>query len=124
MAGAHPEYKTLWEYFQRTLKRVPNHQFLGTRKSVSDSYEWMTFREAAQIVDTLTEGLHQQKQGIEEQRFKEHPEATWRIMSMFSENRPEYVLMELACLGDSITVVPIPVRSADGTSVGVITTQV
>jgi hypothetical protein len=23
--------KTLWEAFQRTVKRIPNHKFLGTR---------------------------------------------------------------------------------------------
>ena len=56
MAGAFPEYQTLWEYFQRTLKRIPNHKFLGTRKA-GEGYEWMTFREAASVVDELSEGL-------------------------------------------------------------------
>jgi long-subunit acyl-CoA synthetase (AMP-forming) len=44
-------------------------------------------------------------------------------MGIFSENRPEYALIEIACISDSITVVAIPVRSAEETSVSVITTQ-
>jgi hypothetical protein len=61
MSGAFPEYQTLWEYFQRTLKRIPNHKFLGTRKAAAE-YEWITFREAATVVDELTEGLLSAKQ--------------------------------------------------------------
>ena len=38
------------------MKRIPNHKFLGARKAAAE-YEWMTFREAATIVDELTEGL-------------------------------------------------------------------
>jgi len=41
----------------------------------------------------------------------------WRFMGIFSENRPEWFLTELACIGDSISIVPVPVRAADHTSV-------
>lgn len=34
-------------------------------------------------------------------------------MGIFSENRAEYVVAELACMSDSITVVPIPARKED-----------
>lgn len=30
-----------------------------------------------------------------------------RIMGVFSENRPEYTKLEISCLGDSITILPI-----------------
>jgi|LauGreDrversion4_2_1035121.scaffolds.fasta_scaffold537096_1 long-subunit acyl-CoA synthetase (AMP-forming) len=38
-------------------------------------------------------------------------------MGLFSENRPEYVLIETACMSDSITIVPIPTRAAEYASV-------
>lgn len=38
-------------------------------------------------------------------------------MGIFSENRPEYVLVELACFSDSIVTCPIPTRAADYASV-------
>ena len=55
------------------------------------------------------------------QKFDEHPEQEWRLIGIYSENRPEYALLEIACLSDSIAVVPIPVRSAEETSISVIT---
>lgn len=44
-------------------------------------------------------------------------------MGILSENRPEYALMEIACISDSITVIPVPVRSADGSSVSEVTSS-
>ena len=38
-------------------------------------------------------------------------------MGLFSENRPEFVLTELACISDNITIVPIPTKSAEYSSV-------
>ena len=39
------------------------------------------------------------------------------MMGLFSENRPEFVLTELACISDNITIVPIPTKSAEYSSV-------
>ena len=80
----------------------------------------MTFREAENAIDELAEGM-QELAICTEQTFPEHLDEGWNIIGMFSENRPEYVLMEIACISDSVTVVPIPARYADGTSVAVIT---
>ena len=33
-----------------------------------------------------------------------------RIMGVFSENRPEYTKLEITCLGDSFTILPIFTR--------------
>ena len=39
------------------------------------------------------------------------------MMAFFSENRTEFVLTQIACMSDSITIVPIPTRSAEYSSV-------
>lgn len=38
-------------------------------------------------------------------------------MGLFSENRPEIAIVELACISQSITVSPIPTRAAEYSSV-------
>ena len=45
------------------------------------------------------------------------------MLGFFSENRQEYVLTELACISDSITVVPIPIRAASAESLSTILNQ-
>ena len=50
------------------------------------------------------------------QKF-ENQDGIWRMMGFFSENRPEFVLTELACFSDNITIVPIPTKSAEYSSV-------
>jgi len=30
-------YETLWDYFKRTVRRMPNNKFLGYRENDSDS---------------------------------------------------------------------------------------
>lgn len=35
------------------------------------------------------------------------------MMGIYSENRPEYAIIELACMSDSITIIPISSRDVD-----------
>ena len=71
MAGLQPECTTLWDYFQRTLRRIPNNKFLGTRQT-GTGYEWTTFREAANAIEELTQGMNEFAIGTE-QTYPEHP---------------------------------------------------
>lgn len=55
IVGYDPEF-SLWDYFQRTLKRQPDSRFLGVKTKGKDglptsSYEWMTYRQGSEIVD-------------------------------------------------------------------------
>jgi long-subunit acyl-CoA synthetase (AMP-forming) len=40
-------------------------------------------------------------------------ERVWRLMGFYSENRSEYITTELACIAESITLVPISSRPND-----------
>jgi long-subunit acyl-CoA synthetase (AMP-forming) len=40
-------------------------------------------------------------------------ERMWRLMGFYSENRSEYITTELACIAESITLVPISSRPND-----------
>ncbi len=37
----------------------------------------------------------------------------WRTMGFYSENRAEYVIAMLACMSDSITVIPVNAKPTD-----------
>jgi hypothetical protein len=52
--------KTLWEGFQRTVKRIPNHKFLGTRNQEKPGkpYEWKTWREIYDMQDLFARGKY------------------------------------------------------------------
>jgi hypothetical protein len=40
------EYTTLWNFFERTVRKSPNNKFLGRRspgREDEDGFEWVTF---------------------------------------------------------------------------------
>lgn len=52
--------KTIWELFQKTVKRIPNNRFLGTRNPNKEGrpYEWKTFRETYDLMDLFARGIN------------------------------------------------------------------
>jgi hypothetical protein len=52
--------KTLWEMYQKTVKRVPNAKFLGTRNNDKEGrpYEWKTYREVYDLMDLFARGMN------------------------------------------------------------------
>ena len=51
--------KTIWELYQRTMKKFPNNQFLGTRNQAKEGapYEWKTYREIYDLMDNFARGI-------------------------------------------------------------------
>lgn len=90
--------------FERTMKRVPNHRFLGTRNNEKEGrpYEWKTFREVYELTLNFARGMEYlklcpdvQAEGI-----------AWKFMGIFGKNREEWTVVNLACMRDSVTIVP------------------
>ena len=50
-----PGVDTLLKAMRRTLRRIPNNHFLGTRKG--DEYEWLTWRQAMRMAEDLSHGI-------------------------------------------------------------------
>lgn len=95
------EVNTIYKAFMETVERIPNNNFLGTR--VGDEYEWITFRDGAEISETLSLGI------IDLDLCpKKHEEGRdWRFMGFMSVNRKEWALTHLAGMFQSITTVPL-----------------
>ncbi|KAJ2285018.1 medium-chain fatty acid-CoA ligase faa2, partial [Coemansia sp. RSA 2706] len=99
--GAFDNVTTLYELFQQLVDKYPKREFLGARKLRSwlktplfGSYEWMSVQEAATFVDEFGAGL-------------DHVYATYvsqdatdplqqQPLGIYSANRPEWLLTELA----------------------------
>ena len=69
----------------------------------TQSFKWKSFREVYADTLRLTSVFRQNRVGEPIELDKD----MWRIVGIYSENRTEWVETELACIGDSITIVPI-----------------
>jgi long-subunit acyl-CoA synthetase (AMP-forming) len=89
---------------------------LGTRNNSKEGrpYEWKTFREVYDIVDKFARGKFFIKLkhiiiGIHALNLS--PETmgegvTWNFLGIFSKNREEWAMVNLACMRSDITIVP------------------
>lgn len=88
--------KTMYEFFLRGARVSGNGACLGSRKP-KQPYEWMSYREVIQRAENLGAAfLH-----------KGHSKTTDAYIGIFSQNRPEWTLTELACYTYSLVSVPL-----------------
>ncbi|KAE8614487.1 hypothetical protein XENTR_v10008185 [Xenopus tropicalis] len=88
--------RTMYEVFQRGLHISENGPCLGSRKS-NQPYEWLTYREVSDRAQCLGSGLLQQ--GCKS--------CSDQFIGVFAQNRPEWIISELACYTYSMVVVPL-----------------
>ena len=117
----HQGCDTIWKCFKRTVWCHPNLPFLGNREQINKGknyaqyddqvlgeYKWTTFQEIDDKVEALSRVIV--KRGfcpVVKSDVEGTPDL--KFMGIFSENRPEWVMTELASCSDSICVVPVAV---------------
>ncbi|XP_032383984.1 long-chain-fatty-acid--CoA ligase 1 isoform X2 [Etheostoma spectabile] len=88
--------RTLYEFFLRGVRVSNNGPCLGSRKP-KQPYEWMSYREVMERTENLGSAfLH-----------KGHSKTTDPHIGIFSQNRPEWTISELACYTYSLVSVPL-----------------
>ncbi|XP_042349021.1 long-chain-fatty-acid--CoA ligase 1-like [Plectropomus leopardus] len=88
--------KTMYEFFLRGVRISDNGPCLGSRKP-KQPYEWMSYREVMERTENLGSAfLH-----------KGHSKTTDPHIGIFSQNRPEWTISELACYTYSLVSVPL-----------------
>uniref|UniRef100_UPI0037E9026C long-chain-fatty-acid--CoA ligase 1-like isoform X1 n=1 Tax=Semicossyphus pulcher TaxID=241346 RepID=UPI0037E9026C len=88
--------KTMYEFFLRGVRESNNGPCLGSRKP-KQPYEWMSYREVMERTENLGSAfLH-----------KGHSKTTDSNIGIFSQNRPEWTMCELACYTYSLVSVPL-----------------
>ncbi|XP_044062190.1 long-chain-fatty-acid--CoA ligase 1-like [Siniperca chuatsi] len=88
--------RTMYEFFLRGARVSNNGPCLGSRKP-KQPYEWMSYREVMERTENLGSAfLH-----------KRHSKTTDSHIGIFSQNRPEWTISELACYTYSLVSVPL-----------------
>ncbi|XP_035514959.1 long-chain-fatty-acid--CoA ligase 5 [Morone saxatilis] len=96
MSYYYNDAKTLYEVFQRGLKVSGNGPCLGYRKP-GRPYQWLKYRQVADRAEHLGSGLLQKG-------LKPNPD---NFIGIFAQNRPEWIISELACYTYSMVAVPL-----------------
>uniref|UniRef100_A0A671LRR6 Long-chain-fatty-acid--CoA ligase n=1 Tax=Sinocyclocheilus anshuiensis TaxID=1608454 RepID=A0A671LRR6_9TELE len=88
--------KTLYEAFQRGLHVSGNGPCLGYRKK-GQPYQWLKYKQASDRAEFLGSGLIHRGQKPSQESF----------IGIFAQNRPEWIIAELACYTYSMVAVPL-----------------
>ncbi|XP_076126030.1 long-chain-fatty-acid--CoA ligase 1 [Alosa pseudoharengus] len=88
--------KTAYDMFQRGLRIAGDGPCLGYRKP-GQPYEWISYTEVAERAQVLGSGLLAKGCQPNPKQF----------VGIFAQNRPEWVIAELACYTYSMAVVPL-----------------
>lgn len=92
----HEDAKTMYEVFRRGLHIAGEGPCLGSRLP-NQPYKWLSYKEVIARAEHLGSGLleHGCKSGSEQ------------FIGVFAQNRPEWIISELACYTYSMVVVPL-----------------
>ncbi|XP_037687030.1 long-chain-fatty-acid--CoA ligase 1 isoform X2 [Choloepus didactylus] len=87
---------TLYEGFRRGVQISSNGPCLGSRKP-DQPYEWISYKEVAELTECVGSALIQKG-------FKTSSD---QFIGIFSQNRPEWVIIEQGCFAYSMVIVPL-----------------
>uniref|UniRef100_A0A3Q1G4B8 Long-chain-fatty-acid--CoA ligase n=1 Tax=Acanthochromis polyacanthus TaxID=80966 RepID=A0A3Q1G4B8_9TELE len=96
MTYYYDDAQTIYEVFQRGLRVSNNGPCLGSRKP-NQPYEWQTYQEVSDRAENLGSAL----------LHKGHSHTGDKFIGIFSQNRPEWTISELACYTYSLVAVPL-----------------
>lgn len=96
MTHLYNDAKTMYEFFLRGARMSNYGPCLGSRKP-KQPYEWISYREVMERTENLGSAfLH-----------KGHSKTTDPYIGIFSQNRPEWTITEIACYTYSLVSVPL-----------------
>uniref|UniRef100_A0A3Q2DR16 Arachidonate--CoA ligase n=1 Tax=Cyprinodon variegatus TaxID=28743 RepID=A0A3Q2DR16_CYPVA len=88
--------QTIYQVFQRGLRVSNNGPCLGSRKP-NQPYEWQSYQEVADRAENIGSAL----------LHRGHFHTGDKFVGIFSQNRPEWTISELACYTYNLVVVPL-----------------
>ncbi|XP_054656807.1 long-chain-fatty-acid--CoA ligase 5 [Dunckerocampus dactyliophorus] len=88
--------RTMYQVFQRGMRVSGNGPCLGYRKA-GRPYQWLRYKQVSDRAEHLGSGLLQRGLRAEPNTF----------IGIFAQNRPEWIIGELACYTYSMVVVPL-----------------
>jgi long-chain acyl-CoA synthetase len=94
---------TLLKALRRNCEKIPNSDFLGTRKG--DIYEWATYKDVQDMAENLSYGF--MELGLSPDCNFDGDSKIWRFIGIQSKNRQEWVITNLANMHNKITTVAL-----------------
>lgn len=89
--------KTQYELFLRGLKRSNDGEFLGSRKTTKEPFNWLTYSDVNEMAEKIGSAfIHFGLQPAKE-----------TCVGIFAKNRPEWVITDTACNAYSYITVPL-----------------
>lgn len=96
MTHYYDDARTMYEVFQRGLRVSNDGPCVGSRKP-NQPYEWQSYKEVADRAEHIGSAL----------LHRGHSHTGDKNIGVFSQNRPEWTISELACYTYSLVVVPL-----------------
>ncbi|XP_033479697.1 long-chain-fatty-acid--CoA ligase 1a isoform X1 [Epinephelus lanceolatus] len=96
MTHYYSDARTMYEVFQRGLRVSNDGPCLGSRKP-NQPYEWQSYSEVADRAEHMGSAL----------LHRGHSHTGDKHIGIFSQNRPEWTISELACYTYSLVAVPL-----------------
>lgn len=96
MTYFYKDAQTMYEFFLRGLRVSNNGPCLGSRKP-GKSYKWLLYKEVADRAEFAGSAL----------LHRGHSQTGDKYIGIFSQNRPEWTISELACYTYSLVAVPL-----------------
>ncbi|KAL6110742.1 acsl1 [Pungitius sinensis] len=96
MTHYYSDARTIYEVFQRGLRVSHDGPCLGARKP-NQPYEWQSYSEVVDRAEHVGSAL----------LHRGHSHTGDKFIGIFSQNRPEWTISELACYTYSLVVVPL-----------------
>ena len=117
---------TVWKCFKRSVWRNPDRPFLGVRRKMQKvfmglpnhdknetylgEYEWKTWSEIDDYVESLSRSLIKRNFcPVVKSEVQGTPDL--KFLGIFAENRPEWIVSELAAVADSVCIVPVAIQN-------------
>ncbi|KAK9237496.1 eukaryotic long-chain fatty acid CoA synthetase (LC-FACS) [Lipomyces kononenkoae] len=106
--SSHPLIRTQYDAFDHSVKQYPDRDFLGARhlvdpkQGVWSPYIWQSYRSVAERRTNLGSGLCYLNDAV-----VKNPTTEQYAIALFSPNRPEWILTDLACHAYNLIVVPL-----------------
>lgn len=88
--------KTLYEFLLRGVRMSNNGPCLGARKP-KQPYEWLSYKDVVEMAECMGSAL----------LHRGHSKSKNPYIGIFSQNRPEWTMSELACYTYSLVSVPL-----------------
>ena len=96
--------KTLRDVILNSYEKYPNNKCLGAKNKTTCQYEWKDYKTSVDLATDFASGLLTLKLVPPVKEYKDYE---LHMLGVYSKNRVEYMIADIACMLYGLTSVPI-----------------